>query len=166
MWKQKLVEFRVPWQSHSPRLHRGQKRDTEYLIENMMKLIWQGSEWSLPSTRTIRFLSYTCSLQALLGAGNISPQKIYSRNYVIKHLIVSIIRLLTTRDTHLPYKGLMPAHVAVHSCNSRSEVYRGNREVALRALSAPVKKSKPWKRPSESFPGQTELFFVPEKQLF
>lgn len=124
------------------------------------------SEWSLPSTWAVSFLRYTHNSQVCLVQETFPRPKIIPESMLLSSPQPALFRLLTTRYTHLPYKGLKPAHVAVHSYNSRSKVYHGNREVALRATSAPVKKSKPWKRSSESFPGQTQLFFIPEKQLF
>lgn len=86
-----------------------------------------------------KFLKVYTQFTGLPGAGNFPPPQNYSRKYVVKQSIISIIQT----SHHLPYKGLKPAHVAVHSYNNRSKVYHGNREVALRAFSTPVKKSKP-----------------------
>lgn len=67
------------------------------------------------------------------------PKKhLYSRESLFKHAIVSIVQSSPhPRDS----PGLMPAHAAVHSYNSRSEICHGNREVTLGAFSSPMRKA-------------------------
>lgn len=125
------MEFGAPWQSYSPWLHWGQDGHNKYLIEK-----------SLQRTRALNFLWYTHNLQALLGAGNISPKKLYFRMPVVKHLIISIL----WSSLHLR----LPVHAAGHRYN-RSELCHGNREVTLGPFSAPMRRASFGRDPQEAF---------------